>query len=285
MIILTEITDKIQVVLGGAITANQLQCAAFWRDVTTTLYTPGRTLVNTNSTTDVDVVGSPGSSTQRIVDFLSVYNRDTMNATVTVKLDANGTEYILWKGILATGEMLQYNDKNGFTTTTIAGAIKQSQMWGTNNATVNAINTTVLAGDIINNNAVANTIADVTGLSFPVVAGKMYWFEFNIFYTAAATTTGSRWSVNGPGSPTALTYTSEYSLAATTTTRNANNLSYDLPAACNATSAATGSNQAIIYGFIIPSANGTLIARFASEVLSSAITAKIGSMVRWQQVT
>lgn len=285
MIILTEITDKIQVVLGGAITANQLQCAAFWRDVTTTLYTPGRTLVNTNSTTDVDVVGSPGSSTQRIVDFLSVYNRDTMNATVTVKLDANGTEYILWKGILATGEMLQYNDKNGFTTTTIAGAIKQSQMWGTNNATVNAINTTVLAGDIINNNAVANTIADVTGLSFPVVAGKMYWFEFNIFYTAAATTTGSRWSVNGPGSPTALTYTSEYSLAATTTTRNANNLSYDLPAACNATSAATGSNQAIIYGFIIPSANGTLIALFASEVLSSAITAKIGSMVRWQQVT
>lgn len=285
MIILIEITDKIQVVLGGAITANQLQCAAFWRDVTTTLYTPGRTLVNTNSTTDVDVVGSPGSSTQRIVDFLSVYNRDTMNATVTVKLDANGTEYILWKGILATGEMLQYNDKNGFTTTTIAGAIKQSQMWGTNNATVNAINTTVLAGDIINNNAVANTIADVTGLSFPVVAGKMYWFEFNIFYTAAATTTGSRWSVNGPGSPTALTYTSEYSLAATTTTRNANNLSYDLPAACNATSAATGSNQAIIYGFIIPSANGTLIARFASEVLSSAITAKIGSMVRWQQVT
>jgi hypothetical protein len=285
MIILTEVTDKIQVVLGGAITANQLQCAAFWRDVTTTTYVPGRTLVNTNNTTDVDVVGSPGSSTQRIVDFLSVYNRDTVNATVTVKLDANGTEYILWKGILATGEMLQYNDKNGFTTTTIAGAIKQSQMWGTNNATVNAINTTVLATDVINNNAVANTIAGVTGLSFPVVAGKMYWFEFNIFYTAQATTTGSRWSVSGPGSPTALCYTSEYSLAATTTTRNANNLSYDLPAASNATSSSTGSNQAIIYGFIIPSANGTLIARFASEVLSSAITAKIGSMVRWQQVT
>ena len=60
MICLTEITDKIQVVLGGAITANQLQCAAFWRDVTTTLYTPGRTLINTNNTTDVDLVGSPG---------------------------------------------------------------------------------------------------------------------------------------------------------------------------------------------------------------------------------
>jgi hypothetical protein len=284
MIILTEVTDKIQVVLGGAITANQLQCAAFWRDVTTTTYVPGRTLVNTNNTTDVDVVGSPGSSTQRIVDFLSVYNRDTVNATVTVKLDANGTEYILWKGILATGEMLQYNDKNGFTTTTIAGAIKQSQMWGTNNATVNAINTTVLATDVINNNAVANTIAGVTGLSFPVVAGKMYWFEFNIFYTAAIATTGSRWTLNGPVA-TALCYTSEYSLAAITTTRNANNLSYDLPAASNATSSSTGSNQAIIYGFIIPSANGTLIARFASEVLSSAITAKIGSMVRWQQVT
>jgi len=285
MIILSQETDRIQAVLGGSVTANQLQCAAFWRDVTTTAYTPGRTIINTNNTTDVDIVGSPASSTQMIIDFLSVYNRDTINATVTVKLDANGTEYILWKGILATGEMLQYNDKNGFTTTTIAGAIKQSQMWGTNNATVNAINTTVLASDVINNNATANTIADVTGLSFPVVAGKIYWFEFNIFYTAQATTTGSRWSINGPAAPTALTYTSEYSLAATTTTRNANNLTYDLPAASNATSAATGSNKAVVYGFIKPSADGTVIARFASEVSGSAITAKIGSMVRWQQVT
>lgn len=282
MIVLTETTDKVQVVLGGSITTNQLQCAAFWRDVTTTAYSPGRTLINTNNTTDVDVVGSPVLSTQRVIDFLSVYNRDTVNATVTVKLDANGTEYILWKGILATGEMLQYNDKNGFTCTTIAGAIKQSQMWGANNAVVNSLSCVVLAADVINNNATANTIADVVGLSFPVTAGETYWFEFVIPYTSAATTTGSRWTINGPGSPTMLNYRSEYTLTATTTTVNSAT-AYDIPAASNASSLTTG-NVATIWGIIKPSSNGTVTARFASEILNSAITAKAGATLRWMRV-
>ena len=85
MIVLTETTDKIQVVLAGNVTANQLQCVSSWRDITTTTYAPGRTLTNTNNTTDVDLVGSPASSTQRVVDFLSVYNSDTANSTVTIK--------------------------------------------------------------------------------------------------------------------------------------------------------------------------------------------------------
>ncbi len=58
----------------------------------------------------------------------------------------------------------------------------------------------VLAADVINNNAVANTIADVTGLSFPVTEGQTFWFYFIIPYTSAATTTGCRWSVSGPAS-------------------------------------------------------------------------------------
>jgi len=61
-------------------------------------------------------------------------------------------------------------------------------------------------------------------------------------------------------------------------------VAYDNPAASNATSAATGGNIAIIEGFIRPSANGTLIARFASEVANSAITAKAGSIVQYMAV-
>lgn len=43
-------------------------------------------------------------------------------------------------------------------------------------------------------------------------------------------------------------------------------------------------NIATIEGYISPSANGTVIARFASEVASSAITAKAGSFVEFMQV-
>lgn len=140
-----------------------------------------------------------------------------------------------------------------------------------------------ITADVTNNNATANTLQDVTGLSFPVTSGQRYWFRFQIRYTAAATTTGSRWSINGPA-VTELMYDSEYSLTATTKTSNFLLTSYNLPAASNATSASTGANRAIIEGYILPSANGNVIARFASEVANSAIVAKRGSMVQWMAV-
>ena len=282
MIILSETTDNLQVVLGGAITTNQLQCFTAWRDRTSSTFIAGRTVINTNSTTDVTIAAAPASSTQRVIDYISIYNRDTVNATVTVKLDANGTEYILFKCTLATGESIQYQEGVGFNVFANSGAIKQSINQG-NNTIGNAMTAVVLGSDVINNNAVANTIANVTGLSFPVTSGNTYVFEFTIAYTAAATTTGSRWSISGPAT-TILCYTSEYSLAATTTTRNANNITYDLPAGSSATSAGTTTgNQAVISGIIRPSANGDVIARFASEVASSAITAKAGSVCYYQQ--
>ena len=282
MIILTETTDRLQIVLAGNVTANHLQCVAFWRDVTTTAFTPGRSVAVSNNTTDANIVASPAASTQRIIDLLTVYNTDTANATVTIKFDANGTDYTLWRGILGVGEMLQYNDKNGFSVLTIAGAVKQSQMLGANNAAVNAMNIVVMTGDVTNNNGTANTIADVTGMTFPVTAGEMYWFEFVIPYTAAATTTGSRWAINGPGSPTLLAYRSEYTLTATTTTVNSQN-TYDTPAASNASSLAAG-NVATIWGIIQPSQNGSVTARFASEISASAIVAKAGATLRWMRV-
>lgn len=283
MIILSETTDSLRAVLGGAITTNQLPCYTSWRDRTATTFVAGRTVINTNNTTNVTIAAAPTASTQRIVDFISIHNRDTVNATVTIKLDANGTEYILFVTTLAAGEKLEYQEGQGFKVFANSGAIKQSINQG-NNTIGSNLTAVVLGSDVTNNNASANTIADVTGLSFSVVAGNTYVFEFNIIFTAAATTTGSRWSINGPASPTILCYTSEYSLTATTTTRNANNITYDLPAASNATSAGTTTgNQATIYGIIRPSANGTVIARFASEVANSAIVAKAGSACYYQQ--
>jgi len=283
MIALSQTTDNLQVVLGGAITTNQLECMASWRDRTSTTFEAGRTVTTTNNTTDVTIAPAPASSTQRLIDFISIYNKDTVNAVVTVKLDANGTEYILCKVTLATTERLQYQEGVGFQVFASTGAVKQSINQGAN-ASTSGITAVVLGSDVTNNNAVANTIADVTGLSFSVTAGKLYWFKFIIYYTAAATTTGSRWGVNcSAGTAANLSMKSEYSLTTTTTTRNANVQGFDLPAASNATSAATGNNMAVMEGYFIPSADGTFIARFASEVSSSAIVAKAGSVCFYQQ--
>ena len=286
MIILTNTTDKIIVDLLSAVTTNQLKCFVSYRDTTATSITPGRNVISTNNTTAVDLVPSPAASTQRIVDYISIFNNDTTNENVTIQFSDNGSLYDLFVTTLSPGDKIEYQEGQGFKVLTNNGSIKTSLNQG-NNPLSSAMQSVVTSTDVVNNNAVANTMADITGLSFNVLAGNRYYFKFVINYSSAATTTGSRFSVSGPASPFSLNYTSEYSLTATTTTRNANNISYDLPATSNASSAQAitfGGNLAVIEGFIIPSADGTVIGRFASEVANSAITVKTPSIVYYQLI-
>jgi hypothetical protein len=136
-----------------------------------------------------------------------------------------------------------------------------------------------LTADVSNANATPNTLLAVPALSFPVSAGKTYRFRFFVHYTAAATTTGARWVIDGPTAPTRLVYRSQYSLTATSETINSGLGAYNLPAASNASSASTGTNSAIIEGYIQPSVDGTVTLSFASEVTASAIVAKAGSFL------
>ncbi|MFO0702701.1 MAG: hypothetical protein U0514_02375 [Candidatus Andersenbacteria bacterium] len=144
-----------------------------------------------------------------------------------------------------------------------------------NGAWANCIERTLvtLGADVTN---ATTAYANVTGLAFPVTSGTLTSFQCTIYFTTNATTTGSRWSINGPAT-TALMYQSEYTLTATTSTRNAMVQAYDSPGAANATSAA-GANLAVISGYVLPSASGTVTVRDASEVaVAGGNVAKAGS--------
>lgn len=282
MLLLASTSDKIQLTTSG--TAD-IDCHASWVDGVSAI-TPGRNNVTISTATTTDLVASPGSSVYRTVKTITARNRHATTSNTVTLIHTDGTNAMeLIKTTLAAGEALFYHEGAGFWITDVLGRNKSASYANVGTPIGSGVQVVTLASDVTNNNASANTIADVTGLSFSVVTGHMYFFDFNIVYTAAATTTGSRWSLSGPGSPTYLNYTSEYSLTTTTSTRIALVQAYDLPAASNATSAATGNNWANIYGVIQPSSDGTLIARFASEVSSSAIVAKAGSFVRYQQIT
>lgn len=283
MIILSATTDKIQVVLSAAVGSTQWPCYASYRDTKSgATLVPGRAVATTDSTTVVDFIAAPSANTQRGIDYITIQNADSGAGEITIRYNANGTTYTLAKFMLAAGEKLEYTSANGWQVFATSGAIKQSLNQG-NSPVSSDLNRVVLGSDVVNSNAVANTIADVTGLSFPVVSGHTYYFKFVIKYAAAATATGSRWALNGP-TFTDLTARSVYSLAATTQTQNTVN-AYDSPAAANASSAATSGNWAFIEGFITTSADGNVIARFASEVSASAITAKAGSFVDYIQIS
>jgi hypothetical protein len=285
MILLTSTSDLIRVVSSGT-SALDVQATAMDMNPTNTDRPTGyrkNTAITTATTTTV--VESPASNVIRSLKTLSIRNKGAGTQTVTI-LHTDGTTVVeVIEAILAPDTSLQYHEAAGWWVTDTQGRAAVVNFTNVGTPVAGSDTITTLSSDVTNNNGTANTIQDVTGLSFSVLAGKMYDFEFNIVYTAAATTTGSRWSISGPASPTYLDYTSEYSLTTTTTTRNALVQAYDSPAASNATSAATGNNRAYINGVIQPSADGTVIARFASEVASSAIVAKIGSWVRFRQIT
>lgn len=107
-------TRSLQILLGGAITTNQLPVVCSWTDTTTTTVTPGTTRSISNNTTAVTVVAAPAASTQRQVQTINVYNNDTVAATVTVRLNDNGTFAILAKATLQAGESLTYEAKEGW---------------------------------------------------------------------------------------------------------------------------------------------------------------------------
>lgn len=283
MLLLASTSDLLRVVTSAA---SAVDVQANYADLASGLVTPGRTNTAISTATTTTVVGSPGASTYRTVKQLSIRNKGGSTQVVTV-LHSDGTTICeVIEATLAPDCSLQYHEAAGWWVTDTQGreAVAQFSFNGTP-AAADTWTYVRLTADVTNNNATANTIADVTGLSFSVLTAKLYEFEFSIVYTAAATTTGSRWSISGPASPTYLDYTSEYSLTTTTTTRNALVQAYDSPSGANATSAATGNNWAQIYGVIQPSADGTVIARFASEISSSAIVAKVNSFVKYRQIT
>ena len=134
----------------------------------------------------------------------------------------------------------------------------------------------ILSSDVINNNAVANTLQNVTGLSFNVSAGVTYRFYAIIPYTSQQTNNGSRWTINAP-STTFIGYVSRY-------VDNPESINYcdavNLPSLCSNNSKLTG-NIAVIQGVIIPSANGVVQIQFASQIANKSITAKAGATLEY----
>lgn len=278
MILLTSTSDELRLTTSGTPTVDAYSAAV---DLSGSTVTPVRKTTLFSSATTAAIVASPASTTYRTVKFVVIRNRhaSTSNDVTVAHYDGTNTSELI-KVTLAAGECLEYEEGAGWRVRSASGAFKMMEVVGP--TTVTALSTVVLASDVTNNNASANTIADVTGLSFSVTSGETYWFRFTIPYTSAATTTGSRWSIDGPGSPTLLNYTSTYTLTATSNTVNSAT-AYDIPAASNATSLTAG-NVAVIEGIITPSSNGTLIARFASEVSSSAVVAKAGALLQYYRV-
>lgn len=288
MIVLQDDKDTLQIVLAGAVTTNELPFYVAYEDsflnTDTTencsCSTPFQLNGTSNGTTAVDIAAPPTRSNNliqkiRTVTYISIQNSDTAPAQVTIIFNANQTLRTLKVITLQPGDNIEFTS-NGFNVTDSTGAVKTAPT-----TVANGWTDVVLGVDVVNADVVADTMADITGLEFPVVSGT-YAFRALIQYSSAALTTGSRWGVNGSIASTLLGYRV---FSATTKTIPAciNANGYD-DGLASASTANLDANTATIEGEITVVSSGIITMRFASEISASAITAKAGSILQWKKV-
>lgn len=272
-------SDTLRLVSSSAAT---LDVIALYSTFASGVVTKGKQRTAISSAATTVIVAAPGAGNERVAYNITIRNRHaSLSSTITIQDFDGTTPFERFKLTLGPGEQAVHDGITGWTYFDAMGRPKSSQSQGSSSAAIAALNLVVLDADVVNNNAVANSMQDVTGLSFPVVSGETYQFEFFIDYTAAATTTGSRWAINGPAMARQA-YRSSYPLTVSSLSFN-NVAALDQPAAANASSANTTGNLAWLAGIITPAADGNVIARFASEIASSAITAKAGSLLKWMR--
>lgn len=132
-------------------------------------------------------------------------------------------------------------------------------------------------------NSSNTTLADVTDLSFPVVASGVYLIEFTLFVVAAATTTGLVVALNGPTiGAGAIQYAYDTPTSATAEF-NAGATAYDTALVSTATISITVPMVARVFGTLHNGATGgTLTLRMRSEISASNATIRKGS---WGRLT
>ncbi len=276
MIILSTTSDQIQVVLDSSVTTTQLQCYACYRDTTTTSITPGRKAIATNNTTAAELVGSPASSTQRVVEYISVYNKDTANATVTLSLYISTTLYTLLKTTLQPGDRLEYQQGSGFRVLASDGAIREVPNQTGANITSNLQYAYVSTDQTIS----STSYVDITDLNFAVKANRRYYFNFIMPYSSPQTFQGVKFSINGPSS-SYVAYYSIYPSSTTAVTYNNGIPAYDLPSTVFGNTTLAG--IAKLEGIVHITADGTLTGRCGGEV-ANTIVVKKGAVVFYSEL-
>ena len=133
MLSLDATTKTLEVKLAALITTNQLPIVVSYVDINQSTFAQTASSESdtaTNGTTVVTIIAAPGATTTRKLNYLSIFNADTLAATVTVQVNNNATLRIIFKVTLAVGDNLIYIDGIGFQVIDSNGQQKKSSPVG-----------------------------------------------------------------------------------------------------------------------------------------------------------
>lgn len=111
---LTATNQSIEIVTASALAVDYVVSYSDIDKTGATSLVPGSSQGAITTATDTTVVSSPGASVYRVVTSLTVRNVSGSTQVVTVQKDVAGTEYLIYKATLLTGEALIYEDASGW---------------------------------------------------------------------------------------------------------------------------------------------------------------------------
>ena len=140
----------------------------------------------------------------------------------------------------------------------------------------------VLSSDV-STTASSTALVDVTGLSFPIVAGNTYKFTARLIHTASVANIGLKWAVNADVAVSNITYRTLQNggVVSAFFIHHANALN-----SASTNSGATQSNHInTIEGIVVASNTGTAIIRFGKSAANAGtLTCKAGSYVEYETI-
>jgi len=107
--ILNATNKRVEIVLGEAMTTTNCDITASWGDYTATAFTPGGASTVSNGTTAVVVAPAPATSTQRLVQEITLHNNDTVDHTVVLRLIDGAATRIFRRALVPAGGDLAYS--------------------------------------------------------------------------------------------------------------------------------------------------------------------------------
>lgn len=209
MIRLDATTRTLKAVLAGAVTTSQLACTVAYSDAKPSAYPGASQMALTNSTTAVTICDAPPLLNQvRDIDYIAIYNRDTVPATVTVSVDDGGTLFPQVKATLVPGAQLVYTHAAGWQAPETSVTITTAGLYAARpSAAVLGAGNLYIATDI------GNEVYLSDGTAYTVVGGGGSEIGYAEIVTSFTTTSTSPVDVAGlslnvkiPETPIVLTY-------------------------------------------------------------------------------
>jgi len=111
---------KLQAFLGAAATTTNPTVTVVYHDVSQTAkpdfseYRRAPQFTVLSGTTETDILASPGQGIVRHIDSITIFQDDTVNATVTVVIDDNATNRVLVKHTLTPDQTMFYEHGYGW---------------------------------------------------------------------------------------------------------------------------------------------------------------------------